>query len=135
MHKYYHLAYLSQARSFLKDDFDESQYRRLHKMVSNFDRECVSDATFDKLEKYVSELDTVRIHRKYGMVAGAIAGWVCSVMDYSRALRETAKDRKEMQRLTRRLEERYHQEDDYFDEVNDDDMYDEDRYNQDSGWA
>ena len=104
-------------------------------MISNFDRDCVSDATFDKLDKYVSELDIMRVHRKYGVVAGAIARWVCSVMDYSRALRETAKDREEMQSLTQRLEERYHQEDDYFDEVNEDDMYDENRYDQDSGWA
>ena len=128
-------SFAPQAKSFLKDDFDESQYRRLHNMISNFDRECVTDEVFGKLDKYVSGLDSARTHRKYGLIAGAIARWVCSVMDYARALRETAKYREEMQRLTKKLEDRYHEEDDYFDEVNDDDMFDENRYNQESGWA
>ena len=104
-------------------------------MISNYDRDCVSDATFEKLDKYSLGLDVAHTHRKYGLVAGAIAGWVYSTMEYSRALRETDIDRKEILRLTQRLEDQYHQEDDYFDEVNDDDIYDESRYDQDSGWA
>ena len=104
-------------------------------MIANFDRTCVNDETFEKLKNYASGLDPNHVQRKYGIVAGGIAGWISSIMAYSKALRESANDRAEMDRLTQRLEDQYHQEDDYFDEVNEDDLYDENRYSQESGWA
>ena len=104
-------------------------------MIANFDRSCVSNETFEKLERYASGLNPSHVERKYGLIAGAISGWISSIIAYSQALRDTADDRAEMDRLTQRLEDQYHQEDDYFDEVNEDDLYDENRYSQESGWA
>jgi len=69
------------------------------------------------------------LSRKHSHIGGLLADWVQSVMEFSAVLRDTAKDREELRRLSQVLEHRYSEDgDEDFVEV-DDDGYGDD------GWA
>ena len=102
---------------------------KLQKVISRFDRECISDEAYDKVYSYAQNLDPERLSRKHSHIGGLLADWVQSVMEFSAVLRDTAKDREELRRLSQVLEHRYSEDgDEDFVEV-DDDGYGDD------GWA
>ncbi len=98
----------NQAKTLVSGERNESSFRHLLQIVSRFDKECVTDETYSKVRKFASNLDPKRINRKCGAIAGALAAWVKHLMRFSSAVRETARDRAELRRLTEKLEEIYH---------------------------
>ena len=108
---------------------DENTFIKLQKVISRFDRECISDEAYDKVYSYAQNLDPERLSRKHSHIGGLLADWVQSVIEFSAVLRDTAKDREELRRLSQVLEHRYSEDgDEDFVEV-DDDGYGDD------GWA
>jgi hypothetical protein len=100
---------------------DDKLFQKLQKVVSGFDRGCITDDAYNKLFTYASNLDPKRLGKRHSHVAGVLAEWIQSVMAYSDVLRSTADDRRELRRLAQVLEHQYSEGDDDFEEVEDDD--------------
>lgn len=96
---------------------DDKSFQKLKKIISGFDRGCVSDDIYNKCQQYASNLDPKRLGRKHSHIAGVLAEWIQSIMAYSGALRSTADDRQELRRLEQVLEHTYSEGDDDFEEV------------------
>ena len=77
----------------------------------------VSDATYNKLYSYASNLNPQRLGRKHSHVAGVLAEWIQMILNFSSVLRETANDRAELRRLDQVLEHAYEDQDSDFEEV------------------